>query len=151
MPAMAATLSAFSQAQQYSINPPRLRPNSTGLRDMPRFSTSVRYKAVYFARPLGLPYDSPTSIPAMAIPAAVNRSNIHISASAGRPGSVGAYQTQGVVTLAIEWRGGIRNAGHLPTRNTSPGSGSVFARALFFVVAEVFSAAERLPAAAVAT
>src|SRR5579862_5549641 len=144
---MAATLSAFSQAQAYSINPPRLRASSTGFRDMPRFSTSVRYKAVYFDRPLGLPYDSPTSIPAMAIPAAVNRSNIHFSASEGRPGSVGAYQTQGVASLVIECLGGIKNAGHRSTRNTSPGKGSVFGGAAAFARSELCSAA-RLPAAA---
>ena len=43
----------------------------------------------------GLPYASPTSMPATAMPASRNRSCIHFSCSSGSPGSVGAYRTQG--------------------------------------------------------
>src|SRR2546428_592213 len=62
----------------------------------------------------------------MAMPARVKRSNIHFSASPGRPGSVGAYQTQGIGPLVDLAGGKITNAAWPCTEKLSPGSGKAF-------------------------
>ena len=52
----------------------------------------------------------------MAIPASVNRSNIHFSASLGRPGKVGAYQTHGVALASAAALAGMTKAGRSDER-----------------------------------
>ena len=75
------------------MNAPRSYPNNSVSSSVSGIAAQlIAVKSLF---PAGLPYDSPTSIPAMAIPASRNFSNIHCSSLPGKFGSVGAYQTHG--------------------------------------------------------
>src|SRR6478672_10373203 len=125
MPANPPTLSGFAAAHDRVISPPRLRPSSTGFAEYPR-AVIAAWRVSNTLFPAGLPYDSPASIPAMAMPAARNRSNIHRSSGPGRFGSVGAYHTHGLAGAYGSAFAGMRKAACPDTSNTSPSSGRFF-------------------------